>query len=258
MPVEDFVAAVRRALAGAQLPRQKGEVSVLLFQTPGWTALLPSASVLLAAAERDRAERFRFERDRTNYVLAHALWRVVLAHCLEVELASLPLQFAPSGQPQLPGTPFATSLSHSRDAVLIGVGRMATLGVDIERTPPRISLEGLIATLCAPDEVAALRDLPAAVREQALLQLWTRKEALLKAFGVGLVHAPSAFSATPDAPVPAPAGLDCPACRVRDLLLPQGSLGSLAAPADTDQPFVCVVNGPRSGLVATSRPISHQ
>lgn len=234
-----FATAVRRALVSA--PPRAGEVGVALFQTSDWTALLPSAWRLLGGAERDRAERFRFERDQTHYVLAHALWRVVLAHCLDVALADLPLHFASSGQPQLPGTRFATSLSHSADAVLIGVGQLATLGVDIERMPPRIPLAGLMDTLCTPEEAAALRDLAPAIREPALLQLWTRKEALLKAFGVGLALAPAAIAAEPGVPVPPPAGSTCPPCCVCDLVLSADQLGSLAVPEGAVPRIVSIV-----------------
>jgi 4'-phosphopantetheinyl transferase len=245
--VSAFATAVHCALAGAQLqPPQPGEVSVVLFETTDWAALLPSALVLLGLAERDRAARFRYERDRTNYVVAHALWRVVLARCLDIEPTAVPLQFAPSGQPKLPGT-FSTSLSHSGEAVLVGIGRVVTLGVDIERTPPRIPLEGLMATLCAPDEAVALQDVPATAREHALLQLWTRKEALLKAFGLGLTYPPAAFSAVPGVAIQAPSGSAWPACYVHDLVLPKGKLGSLAVPEGADQPVVRPVSSIRVG-----------
>ena len=228
----DFEVAARQALVRADVhPPRTGEVVVVLLQTPDWLHWLPAAMDALVPDERARAARFRFEADRTTYALAHAVWRILLGHCLGVARAAVPLQFSRSGQPQLPGTPLATSLSHSGEAVLLGVGRVAALGVDIEGTPPRMALRDLISTLCTPDEAAALRALPDAAQEPALLQLWTRKEALLKAFGTGLAQAPASIAAPAGGLVAAPPGVDAPACRARDLCLPAGWLGAWAAPA---------------------------
>jgi len=229
---DDFAATARAALVATGLqPPRTDEVRLVLVDTAEWQAWLPMASGLLQPSERERAARFRFEPDRASYVLAHALWRIALSHCLGVDVPTVPLHSTPAGQPCLPGTPLATSLSHSGTAVLIGVGCVAALGVDIERSPPRTALAALIPTLCTPGEAALLRALPAPALEPALLQLWTRKEALLKAFGIGLVQEPAAIAVPAGAPVAPPAGVAAPACRAHDLHLPAGRVGAWAAPA---------------------------
>jgi len=224
---------VRRALVGAGLaPPRAGEAAVVLFETTHWSAFETEAWLLLAAAERERAARFRFAHDRCAYVLAHALWRVTLAVCLERDPGEVPLAFLPSGQPQLPGTPLATSLSHSGPVVLVALGAARMLGVDVERWPPRTAIGDLLPVICAPDEARMVRALPPAQRERTLLQLWTRKEALLKAFGMGLAQAPASFCAPPGEPVTAPSSPGGLACRVVDLVLPGGHPGALAASLD--------------------------
>jgi 4'-phosphopantetheinyl transferase len=228
-----FADHARRALAACDLaPPQTGEACVVLFDTAQWGAFESEACGWLDAAERDRAARFRFEPDRRAYVLAHALWRAVLACSLACDVREVPLSFLPSGQPSLAGTPLATSLSHSGAVALVAVGAVGMLGVDLERWPPRISLDGLLPVICTPDESDTLRALPAAQRERALLQLWTRKEALLKAFGTGLAQAPATFGAAVGEPVPPPSDPAGSPCRVFDLALPGDRLGALAASPD--------------------------
>lgn len=228
-----FLERARHGLLASGLsPCRVGEVSAVLFDSTSWGELETEATALLDAQERARAARFRFDRDRCTYVLAHAMWRVVLGVLLDLDPGEVPLQFLPTGQPHLPGTGLATSLSHSGPVVLIAVGRVGALGVDVERWPPRVSMEALLTVICAPEECGALHALPGEQRELNLLQLWTRKEALLKAWGSGLGQAPASFCAPPDAIVDPPQGLSGVPCRVIDLALSGDQVGTLAASLD--------------------------
>jgi 4'-phosphopantetheinyl transferase len=229
---DDFVRRVRSALArNAFAPPGTGEARVVVFDSSAWAMHADAAEHVLDTGERLRATRFRFERDRVRYVLAHALWRTVLGACLGVDPAHVPLASTPSGQPRLPGTDLATSLSHSGSWVAVAVCAAATVGVDIECSPSRIILDDLIATICTTTEAADIRLLPVSERECALLTLWTRKEALLKAFGVGLAEAPASLLAVATGLVTPPMGTSgLPPCRVGDLNLPVGLVGALAAP----------------------------
>lgn len=230
---DGFLDHARRALAASGLSApQPGDVSVVSFDTASWKDFQDEACGLLDADERGRAARFRFDGDRSAYVLSHALWRMVLAVSLERDPRELPLDFLPSGQPDLPGTPLATSLSHSGPLVLVAVGSVRMLGVDLERWPPRFSLDDLLPSICAPGEAEVLRPLPRVPRERALLQLWTRKEALLKAFGTGLAQTPASFGVTAGEPMTLPSRPGGPACRVLDLALPADRLGAVAASLD--------------------------
>lgn len=216
--------------AGFAAPRP-GEACVLVCDSSAWTGHIAAAENLLDAGERRRAERFRFERDYTVYVLAHALWRVALGACLGTEARHVRLESTSSGQPHLPGTGWATSLSHGGPSVAIAITRAATIGVDIERSPSRMSLEELMPVVCTADEMAVMEQLPAAVREAALLALWTRKEALLKAFGVGLMEAPARLSALSAECVAPPASAPVQvACRALPLESLPGLVGTVALP----------------------------
>lgn len=229
-----FEVAADRALDrhAWQCPRD-GQARVLVVDTLAWRQHTAAAEAWLDCNERMRAARFRHSHDRIVYVLAHALWRKAVGRCLELEPLDVPMVFTPLGQPVLPGTGLATSLSHSGRWVAIAIGTAEILGVDIERAPAEICLDDLIANVCHEDEAHAMHALPPDQRELALLQLWTRKEALLKAFGVGLTVPPHSIRLLPDAhSAPPPAAHGLPPCTVRDLHLPAGMVGALAAPAN--------------------------
>jgi Phosphopantetheinyl transferase len=120
------------------------------------------------------------------------------------------------------------------------VGHAVTLGVDIECSPARIALDGLLTTICTPAEASDMQELPMPAREAALLALWTRKEALLKAFGTGLLESPSTLSAAIPGPVVAPPTSTYRPCRVRDLGLPAGVVGAFAAPVGVGLCRLCM------------------
>lgn len=209
-----------------------GAASVLLFDSALWGLHTESAESLLDPGEREKAARFRFERDREPYVVAHALWRAALGVCLGVDACEVPLGNTSAGQPCVTGTQLATSLSHSGSWVAIAICAAETVGVDIERSPSRMTLTELMSSFCTSEEVAEVMPLHPLLRESALLSLWTRKEALLKAFGTGLGEEPARMRATTTALVvpPASATSRMP-CRVRDIDLPAGLIGALAAPS---------------------------
>jgi len=107
------------------------------------------------------------------------------------------------GAPFLPDHPeLSVSISHCRTAVAVAVSPEGRVGIDVECR--RKIGDGLLERVCTPDEQTAVRS--AADSTMAFLQLWTRKEAVLKMRGTGI----QGFSSMRDA-------LAASDCRVMDL-----------------------------------------
>lgn len=76
--------------------------------------------------------------------------------------------------------------SHSVDKAIIVVARGVTPGIDIERIRPRPRAMQLAERFFHREEAAALAAADDLLRERMFLELWTGKEAVLKALGRGL------------------------------------------------------------------------
>jgi 4'-phosphopantetheinyl transferase len=76
--------------------------------------------------------------------------------------------------------------SHSGDRALIAIGRNVTPGIDIERVRERPKALQIAEHYFCEEEFARLACMPVETRHIAFLELWTAKEAVLKALGRGI------------------------------------------------------------------------
>jgi 4'-phosphopantetheinyl transferase len=158
-----------------------------LWQVDLDAAPAPQAVAALSEAEWDRARRFVFKRDRNRFIAAHAALRETLSSQCGIPAAALEFELGPLGKPSLVehgGLRF--NLSHSESLALIAVCDDAEVGVDIELLRPMPDAEALAETYFSAAERRALAALPPQARDHAFLCCWTRKEACLKATGMGL------------------------------------------------------------------------
>jgi 4'-phosphopantetheinyl transferase len=148
---------------------------------------------LLDDTERSRAARFRAERDRIRFVAHHAFVRRVLARYLDMTAAAIAIRAGSHGKPEIHDSQ-GLSFNASRSGDL-GVVAVATrpVGVDIERLRPIDDALELAEGLFGVRERHDLRAIASGSRSQAFLELWTRKEAVVKAFGTGLSQPLDAF-----------------------------------------------------------------
>lgn len=160
----------------------------------------------LSAAERARADRFRFAADRDRFVASHVALRSILSAYLAVAPAALSFGESAQGKPFIEapdaGRALRFSLSHSGDVALVAVGRDREVGVDVERVRALDDLDGFAARYFSLAERDALARLPPGERLRAFFGIWTLKEAYLKACGEGLLRALDAFDVTVGAAPP--------------------------------------------------------
>lgn len=171
--------------------------------------MLPGLSALARALSEDelqRAERFRFERDRTRFILCRGTLRRVLGRYLNETPERVRLRATARGKPGLAegheegGLRF--NLSHSGGYALVGVARGQEIGVDLERVRPVPEADQIVQRFFSQQENAAYFALPPDKRPEAFFACWTRKEACLKATGEGFFLPPDRFDVAfdPDAP----------------------------------------------------------
>lgn len=153
---------------------------------------------LLTQTERDRAARFRFERDRRRYLAAHAILRKLLAEYLPDAAAPIEFHYGPEGKPSIPGQELRFNLSHSGERALAAFTLGREVGVDIERVRETVHDEKIAERFFSASEAAALQALPESERDYAFFRIWTRKEAYVKARGGGLTIPLNSFDVSLD------------------------------------------------------------
>lgn len=172
------------------LQLEAGEVHLWLASLSQNESALTSARALLSDDERERADRFRFERDRARYTVARAALRDILSLYLQTPAVEISFSYGRHGKPALSGEAKSRglnfNLSHAGELALYAFTLDGAVGVDIERVRELEDAEGLAERFFSAEEVSVLKSLPAGQRAAAFFDCWTRKEAYVKAVGEGL------------------------------------------------------------------------
>ena len=167
--------------------------AVQVFAVPFYipSGCLDRVAVLLDACERERAGRFHFARDRRRYIACRATLRTILGAYTGLSPSEIAFEYSGNGKPRLSlkgcvGLQF--NVTHSAELALIALTRGFAVGVDVERVHSISDSAELVARFFSPAENAAFQRLRFELRPEAFFNLWTRKEAWLKAAGEGIGH----------------------------------------------------------------------
>ncbi len=135
---------------------------------------------VLSREENERAARYRQAEVALAYRLQHHLLRQLLGSWCGLDPEMLKFSRGPHGKPRLDGCPLHFNLSRSGTALAFYFGPQ-TGGIDLECERPSHGLQEVVAHHFHPNE----QDL--ASSDRGFFLLWTRKEAVLKLIGCGLV-----------------------------------------------------------------------
>jgi 4'-phosphopantetheinyl transferase len=147
---------------------------------------------LLSTSERAHAGRLKRPHEQARSLKAHCAVRRVLALQLGVHPRCLELDTTAAGKPFLakPAQHLEFNLSHSGRHGLIAVAEDRSVGVDIEVRRPMSDILGVALGVATAREAERLKQLPTGQIHSTFFDLWTRKEALLKALGRGFLIDP--------------------------------------------------------------------
>lgn len=154
-------------------------------------ALRERYRALLSAEERERLGRFAFDHLKLEYLVTRALCRTVLSAYVDA-VAPEQWRFRANahGRPEIDAgdarPPLRFNLSNARSIVACVITRTADAGIDVEERARSNDLDGIAASHFSASERAAFFALPPDARRTRFFELWTLKEAYIKARGVGL------------------------------------------------------------------------
>ena len=233
----DTLAPLRWEAPPAEPRLGPAEVHVWRAELDRPPAELQALRTILAPQETERATRFVFDRDRDRFVCARGILRSILSRYLGVPPSALVLAYGPNGKPHLPAESGADGLrfnvSHSGALAVFALARGIEVGIDIERVDRQVEGGAIASSYFAPSEASAIEELQGDARAHAFFDIWTRKEALLKAWGEGMATDLRGFEAPLGrdgmVPSPVPGGR---ACHLRGLAPAPGYAGALAVEGD--------------------------
>ncbi len=153
--------------------------------------VLADCEELLDESEIIRAQRFLFSEHRQRFLLTRGLIRNVLSsYVTTIRPQSWVFENNQYGRPAIVKPQLSRTLhftiSHSRDIVAIAVAAVAEVGVDAEVRKSERPLYKIAKRFFSEQEYADLRSLTPALQEQRFYDLWSLKEAYIKACGMGL------------------------------------------------------------------------
>jgi len=156
----------------------------------------------LSPDERVRCQRFAFGRDRRDFAAGHALLRRVLSMyddgCADAWTFVVDANGKPSLAHELGAQPLAFNMSHTHGLVACAVAHDAEVGVDVECVERGTDSRDIAERYFSAAELAQLDACPEGQRAARFIELWTLKEAYLKAIGTGLAHRLDTFDFTFD------------------------------------------------------------
>lgn len=246
----DFLNAsfTRRQRRGAA--RERAGIQVLLVEFAAWRPRLASLVGCLDRGQRQRVERLRDPAHRRDRQLAYALHRVALGEHLQLPAACVPLFRSSLGQPRLENDLVHTSLSHGNTHAAIAISAAGPVGVDIESRERTFPLSPLADRICHAEENGLMSD-------GDLLRLWVRKEALLKAIGIGLGLEMTSFQAPENGVVTLRSDPSAPTTTLRVQHVDAGAQCTAAVAGPPDATVECHWLLPDAGCAFVSTHLTH-
>ena len=145
---------------------------------------------LLSTSEKIKADRFKFRQHQHRYQAVHGILRIILGRYLKLDPAQINFTHRDRGKPYLTADcnplNLQFNLSHSENMAIVGISRDRPIGVDLEKIRPMENAEQLAERFFCASEYALLTQAIPEERDKLFFQLWTAKEAYLKATGEGI------------------------------------------------------------------------
>lgn len=165
---------------------QPGEVHI-------WSASLLNSekdlnyyASVLSRDEHERANSFRFFKDKKQYTIARGILRCLLANYLKVLPRNIEIVYGFWGKPCLPQKySVKFNVTHSGTYVLYAVTLNFEVGIDLEYIDNNLELENMAINIFSLSELAHWNTLNRHEQVDYFFKSWACKEASLKALGKG-------------------------------------------------------------------------
>ena len=169
---------------------RKNEIHLWRSNLDRPTETIEKLALILSTDEQIRANKFHFSKHRNRFIVARAILRKILGNYLQIDPKELLFKYSSRGKPALNNNEseeqIQFNLSHSEDLALYGFTYNLQIGVDLEYFRPTCDVENIAQRFFSPREYNIINSISDQEKQRTFLQIWTAKEAYLKATGEGL------------------------------------------------------------------------
>ncbi len=142
----------------------------------------------LSADEIERANRFRFEKDKNRFIVARGILRRILGGYLGKDPHKIRFEYTSYNKPFLAtkSDNIHFNLSHSEAFALYAITPRQNIGIDIEYIRHDVAVLEIASRFFSQNEISSLDKISEDKQHNVFFQFWTRKESFLKAKGEGI------------------------------------------------------------------------
>ena len=178
-------------------------IEVFLFPILEWRKDIAVLHAFLSHDECQRAERFKLEQKRQQYIITRGCLRQCLSNLTGIAPKDCVFEYLKYGKPvwskQQRYSDLSFNISHTHSLALIAISRQHSLGIDIEKIQNIKDPQPLVSRYFSPSEQIAFNQIAVADKARAFCTIWTRKEAFIKAIGEGIAYGLDNFDVSADA-----------------------------------------------------------
>ncbi|MDR1057525.1 MAG: 4'-phosphopantetheinyl transferase superfamily protein [Coxiellaceae bacterium] len=149
---------------------------------------------ILNLQERERAAKFMVNNAASSFIIARGILRTLLAKYLNLQPQEIIFRQNQYGKLYLESSPLQFNLSHSHEIALFIFALNTPVGIDVEFMRVDYNFTDIAQRFFSKVESEKLFALPKDKQLQAFFNCWVRKEAVIKAQGVGMFKELDKFS----------------------------------------------------------------
>ena len=148
----------------------------------------------LSEEERERASGLLSGTHQRRFVVARGMLRQLLGRYLDQDPGAVTFSRGAHGKSFLQEGGLHFNVSHTHELALYAIAQSREVGVDVEWMRPQVAHEQIAARFFSLEEQEALAQVPDVARQAAFYNIWTRKEAYVKARGDGIAAGLGTFA----------------------------------------------------------------
>lgn len=173
-----------------KIPLNQGDIHIWYVepQKIKMPEILAKYRALLPEDEKQRIDRYRFEKDRHDALITRAFVRHTLSRYDNVSPEDWRFEKGEKDKPEVVNAniPIRFNVSHTHELIVCAVMLNEDIGIDVEYTPRNNDILAIADRYFSPLEVKELFSLPEDQQRSRFFDYWTLKESYIKAWGLGL------------------------------------------------------------------------